>query len=213
VHAPRKVLWSPSLGYARVDPEILAVCEQALDALRARGTEVVQVDDVFGEDPGVDWLCLSLAANLRTIEAIDPDGVRWDELDPKLAMMLDWVRRHATLTTAIEVQDLAHRLNVRLVEVLHEAPLLLTPTVGGQTPVGSGYGTIDGVEDALWVGFTYPFNLTRSPAGSVCAGFTADGMPVGLQVVGPQHGDLVVLRALAVLEDTLALDPICPYEP
>ncbi len=213
VHAPRKVLWSPSLGYARVDPEILAVCEQALDALRARGTEVVQVDDVFGEDPGVDWLCLSLAANLRTVEAIDPDGARWDELDPKLAMMLEWVRTHATLTTALEVQDLAHRLNVRLVEVLHEAPLLLTPTVGGQTPVGSGYGTIHGVEDALWVGFTYPFNLTRSPAGSVCAGFTADGMPVGLQVVGPQHGDLVVLRALAVLEDTIGLDPICPYEP
>lgn len=213
VHAPRKVLWSPSLGYARVDPEILAVCEQALDALRARGTEVVVIDDVFGEDPGVDWLCLSLAANLRTVEAADPDGVRWDELDPKLAMMLEWVRSHATLTTALEVQDLAHRLNVRLVEVLHEAPLLLTPTVGGQTPVGSGYGTIHGVEDALWVGFTYPFNLTRSPAGSVCAGFTDDGMPVGLQVVGPQHGDLVVLRALAVLEDTIGLDPICPYEP
>ena len=136
-----------------------------------------------------------------------------DELDPKLAMMLEWVRSHATLTTALEVQDLAHRLNVRLVEVLHQAPLLLTPTVGGQTPVGSGYGTVHGVEDALWVGFTYPFNLTRSPAGSVCAGFTTDGMPVGLQVVGPQHGDLVVLRALAVLEDTIGLDPICPYEP
>ena len=213
VHAPRKVLWSPSLGYARVDPEILAVCERALDVLRARGTEVVVVDDVFGEDPGVDWLCLSLAANLRTVEAADPDGARWDELDPKLAMMLEWVRSHATLTTALEVQDLAHRLNVRLVEVLHEAPLLLTPTVGGQTPVGSGYGTIHGVEDALWVGFTYPFNLTRSPAGSVCAGFTPDGMPVGLQVVGPQHGDLVVLRALAVLEDALHLDVTCPYEP
>ncbi|MEZ5179088.1 MAG: amidase [Acidimicrobiales bacterium] len=213
VHAPRKVLWSPSLGYARVDPEILAVCERALDALRALGTEVVVVDDVFGEDPGVDWLCLSLAANLRTVEGIDPDGTRWDELDPKLAMMLEWVRSHATLTTALEVQDLAHRLNVRLVQVLHEAPLLLTPTVGGQTPVGAGYGTIDGVEDALWVGFTYPFNLTRSPAGSVCAGFTADGMPVGLQLVGPQHGDLVVLRALAVLEDALAVDTICPYEP
>ncbi len=213
VHVPRKVLWSPSLGYARVDPEILTVCEQALDALRARGTEVVVVDDVFGEDPGVDWLCLSLAANLRTVEAADPGGARWDELDPKLAMMLEWVRSHATLTTALEVQDLAHRLNVRLVEVLHQAPLLLTPTVGGQTPVGSGYGTVHGVEDALWVGFTYPFNLTRSPAGSVCAGFTTDGMPVGLQVVGPQHGDLVVLRALAVLEDTIGLDPICPYEP
>ncbi len=46
--------------------------------------------------------------------------------------------------------------------------------------------------------------MTRSPAGTVCAGFTAGGLPVGLQVVGPQHGDVVVLRALALLEDALA---------
>ena len=66
------------------------------------------------------------------------------------------------------------------------------------------------MEDASWVRFTYPFNLTRSPAGSVCAGFTADGMPVGLQVVGPQHADVVVLRALAHLERILAVDTVCP---
>ncbi len=51
---------------------------------------------------------------------------------------------------------------------------------------------------------TYPFNLTRSPAGTVCAGFTATGMPVGLQVVGSQHGDVAVLRLLAALERVLA---------
>jgi aspartyl-tRNA(Asn)/glutamyl-tRNA(Gln) amidotransferase subunit A len=53
--------------------------------------------------------------------------------------------------------------------------------------------------------------MTRSPAGTVCAGFTADGMPVGLQVIGPQHGDVVVLRAIAVLEDALALDRTAPF--
>src|SRR4029079_13945424 len=104
----------------------------------------------------------------------------------------------------------AHRLNARLVEVLHQAPLLLTPTVAGQTPVGRAYGTVDGVEDPTWVRFPYPFNLTRSPAGSVCAGFTSDGMPVGLQVVGPKHADAGVLRLLAVLEDALDLDAVCP---
>jgi len=211
VHVPRKVLWSPTLGYATVDPEILAICEAALATLESRGTEVVLVDDVFGEDPGIEWLSLSLLANLRTVVGVDPDGQRWDELDPKLAMMMAWARDEFSVTTAIEVQDLAHQLNVRLVEVLHTAPLLLTPTVAGQTPVGDGFGTVEAVEDASWVRFTYPFNLTRSPAGSVCAGFTTDGMPVGLQVVGPQHGDLAVLRALAVLEDTLALDTVCPY--
>ena len=136
-----------------------------------------------------------------------------DERDPDLAAMLGWVREHASPTTALEVSDLAHQLNLRLVELFHRAPLLLTPTVGGQTPVGSAYGTIDGNESMTWVGFTYPFNLTRSPAGSVCAGFTTDGMPVGLQVVGPQHADVAALRLLAVLEHALGVDARCTWEP
>jgi aspartyl-tRNA(Asn)/glutamyl-tRNA(Gln) amidotransferase subunit A len=56
-----------------------------------------------------------------------------------------------------------------------------------------------------WVAYTYPFNLTRSPAGTVCAGLTADGLPVGLQVIGPQHGDQVVLRTIAALEEAIGL--------
>jgi Asp-tRNA(Asn)/Glu-tRNA(Gln) amidotransferase A subunit family amidase len=53
--------------------------------------------------------------------------------------------------------------------------------------------------------------MTRSPAGTVCAGFTSDGMPVGLQVVGPQHADVAVLRLLTLLEDLLDLDPVAPF--
>lgn len=209
---PRKVLWSPTLGYAVVDPEILAVCEAAVAALADRGTEVIEVDTVFEEDPAVPWLHLSLLSNLRVIQAVDPAEERWGEVEENLKGMLDWSRSVATVTTTLEVQDLAHAMNLRLVELFHEAPLLLTPTVAGHTPTGSGFGTVHGVEDASWVRFTYPFNLTRSPAGSVCAGFTGDGMPVGLQVVGPQHGDVVVLRALAVLEETLGLETRCPFE-
>ena len=130
-----------------------------------------------------------------------------------LAGMLDWVRKTAGVTTALESSDVAHLLNLRLVEVFHQAPLLLTPTVAGQTPVGDADGTVDGREDVSWVRFTYPFNLTRSPCGTVCAGFTDDGMPVGLQVVGPQHADVAVLRLLALLEETLEVDAACTYEP
>ena len=106
--------------------------------------------------------------------------------------------------------DACHVANVRLVEVFHQVPLLLTPTVAGQIGPPGGLGTIDGQGTPSWVAFTYPFNMTRSPAGTVCAGFTSDGLPVGLQVVGPQHADVAVLRALALLEDTLAIDRLAP---
>jgi aspartyl-tRNA(Asn)/glutamyl-tRNA(Gln) amidotransferase subunit A len=45
--------------------------------------------------------------------------------------------------------------------------------------------------------------MTRSPAATVCVGLTAAGLPVGLQLIGPQHGDLVVLRTAAALEAAL----------
>jgi amidase len=46
----------------------------------------------------------------------------------------------------------------------------------------------------------------------VCAGFTDDGMPIGLQVIGPQHADVAVLRLLSVLEEGLGLDTISPLQ-
>jgi aspartyl-tRNA(Asn)/glutamyl-tRNA(Gln) amidotransferase subunit A len=48
--------------------------------------------------------------------------------------------------------------------------------------------------------------MTRSPAATVCAGLTEGGLPIGIQLVGPQHGDLVVLRTAAALEAALNLD-------
>jgi aspartyl-tRNA(Asn)/glutamyl-tRNA(Gln) amidotransferase subunit A len=69
---------------------------------------------------------------------------------------------------------------------------------------------INGTPDANWVRFTYPFNLTRSPATSVCVGLTNTGLPVGLQLIGPQHADLVVLRAAAALEAAIGFDALAP---
>ena len=51
-----------------------------------------------------------------------------------------------------------------------------------------------------WTPYTYPFNLTQQPAVSVPCGFTADGLPVGLQIVGPRHADALVLRAARAYE-------------
>jgi len=51
-----------------------------------------------------------------------------------------------------------------------------------------------------WAGFSYPFNFTGQPAATVPAGFTAAGLPVGLQIVGRRFDDLTVLQASAAFE-------------
>ena len=57
----------------------------------------------------------------------------------------------------------------------------------------------------VWAEFSYPFNMSMNPAVSVPAGFTADGLPVGLQIIGRRLDDHLVLRAAAAFEQA------CPW--
>jgi aspartyl-tRNA(Asn)/glutamyl-tRNA(Gln) amidotransferase subunit A len=55
-----------------------------------------------------------------------------------------------------------------------------------------------------WTPFSYPFNLSQQPAITVPCGLTSDGLPIGLQLVGPMFGDELVLRAAR------AFEAVCP---
>lgn len=205
VNPPRRVAWSPTLGYAAVDSEVLEVCEQAVGRLEKMGTEVELVETVFADDPVRQWLTITTVRDLSRLERLDDPSV-WEQIDPGWLAGIEWARSSVSAIDLARAEDACHRLNQELVDLFHRVSHLLVPTVAGQAPEVGGLGTINGEPDVNWVGLTYPFNLTRSPAGTVCAGFTSDGLPVGLQVVGPQHADVAVLRLLALLEDTLAID-------
>ncbi|MEJ7582654.1 MAG: amidase family protein [Acidimicrobiales bacterium] len=209
-HAPLKVAWSPTLGYAPVDPEVLSVCEEALARLSDFGTEVVEEPSVFDDDPVAPWMVLTSAGNLRTVAHLRGTD-DWDRLDDVVRSSATWAER-LTGADVLAAEDACHRLNLRLVSLFRNVSLLLTPTVAAKVPLLDADGVLDGKPDPNWVRFTYPFNLTRSPAGTVCAGFTTEGLPVGLQVVGPQHADVAVLRLLATLEDELGLAVAPPVD-
>ncbi|MFP3901340.1 MAG: amidase [Acidimicrobiia bacterium] len=213
LNAPRKVAWSPTLGYAVVDTEVLAVCESAVARLEGLGTEVVVVDRIFDADPVGDWLAMVGVSCLRTLDPFREADEGWPRIDPGLVALMEWARSSVDGVRLLQAVDACHTANLALVDLFHDMPLLLTPTVAGQLPRIGELGTINGEPNANWVRLTYPFNMTRSPAGTVCAGFTRDGLPVGLQVIGPQHADVAVLRLLALLEDTLGLDPVPAFPP
>ncbi len=208
---PRRVAWSPTLGYAEIDAEVLAICRHAVEVMAGLGTEVVEVDTVFDADPVDQWLTLSGVYNLRTYAGIRGTPA-WEHVDPILRMVIDG----AAATSALDVvlaEDACHLLNLRLVDLFHDVRLLIAPTMAASPPPRSlgGSGMINGATDFNWVKLTYPFNMTRSPVATVCAGFTSAGLPVGLQLIGPQHGDLVVLRSAAALEEALGLDTVAPF--
>src|SRR5947207_195157 len=88
---------------------------------------------------------------------------------------------------------------------LERFDLLLMPTVAvlpfaaGQAPPREIAG--EPASPLGWMPFTFPFNLTGQPAASVPAGWTDDGLPVGLQIVGRRHADATVLAASAAFEE------------
>lgn len=207
-HVPISVAWSPTLGYATVDTEVREICDRAISVLSDSGARIIEIDSVFPEDPVGIWMTLTSAYQARTAAHLR-DTTAWQRLDPGLLAVIE-IGEQVTGPQFVKAIDDCHRLNLRLIQLFHDCRLLVTPTVASVAPLLGEPGLINGEPDLNWVRFTYPFNLTRSPAGTVCAGFSSSGLPVGLQLIGPQHADLVVLRAMAALEQAMELDPVAP---
>ena len=209
-HLPTRVGWCPTLGFATVDAEVLAICERSLSVLEDLGVEVVEIDGPFESDCVEPWLEIVGACLARSVGPLR-EHPRYAETDPVLQLLIDGglAQSAVTLVRALDVQ---HALNLRLVEQFHTVQLLLSPTTAGVAPPTAlgGMGLLNGVEDLNWVQMTYAFNMTRSPAATVCVGTASCGVPVGLQIVGPQHGDQVVLRATAALEAAIGFSEVAP---
>jgi Asp-tRNA(Asn)/Glu-tRNA(Gln) amidotransferase A subunit family amidase len=210
---PSSVAWSPTLGYASVDPEIAAICQAAVDRLASEGTDVALVEKVWSEDPVMPWFTMWAASRARTQGHLLGDA-DFERITPSLRQQIEIGMSMSAADLARSI-DAVHDLNLQLDSAFEHAPLLLSPVCAGHTPaIGDDGVTRDGVvageETASWVGFTYGFNMTRNPAGTVNVGFTADGMPVGLQIVGRQRDDLAVLQAISAIEDLFTTDRLAP---
>ena len=204
-HVPVRIAYAPTLGYATVDAEVAEACERAIGVLGALGADVVVLDSVFDDDPVADFLTVTGAATLRTLRPF-MDHPRWEEVHPVLRHYVD-AAQSTTAEQLLQVLDNYHRMNLRLVELFHSCRILVTPTCSALAPLADDMvSPVNGVNTANWVQFTYPFNMTRSPAASVPVAMSRSGLPIGLQLVGPQHGDLVVLRTAAALEAAVDLD-------
>ena len=82
--------------------------------------------------------------------------------------------------------------------------VLVTPAVSipAFDALPAGHSPLSPESMLGWTPFSYPFNLTQQPASTIPCGLTRDGLPMGLQFVGPMFGDAMVLRASKAYENT-----------
>ncbi len=195
-----RVAWTADLGFVRaVDPEVRAVAARAARAFRDLGCRLEEVAPGW-PSPAECWrqiFCGGIATRLA------PYLDRRSEIEPGLQKLVDAALAQPPTTYVQAWFDrLAWWQHPRA--FFERYDLLLTPTVACPAfPVGLDNATeIAGtpVGPFEWTPFTWPFNLTGQPAASVPAGFTKEGLPVGLQIVGRRFDDVTVLRAAAAFE-------------
>ncbi len=201
-----RVLFSPTLGYARVHPRSPTRLRRrpssskrsAPTSRRATLASTTRFRSRRGCGSPAAW---TLWNNLTPAqqEVTDPDFAAEAQLGSEL--------------TNLEVQRLILRrgeLGSMMRQLMQRYDLVVTPSVAvpafeakpaGHTPFNP--------ESMLgWTPFSYPFNLTQQPACTIPCGLTSDGLPIGLQLVGPMFADALVLRAPRLRDDPPDPSPV-----
>jgi len=203
---PLRIGYSPTLGYARVQKEILSLAEKAVKSFEQMGHRV-EIWDGTLPDVSQAWSELTIHDIYIQVHQ-DLENIR-AEMGKTLVASLDHAKT-LSLDSFTENQRIRAELNRTLWDFFDRFDLLLTPTMPTEAfgAKGPPPPEIDGHQiPILWaVAFTYPFNLSGHPAATVRAGLTNAGLPAGLQIIGPRYRDDLVLRA------AFAFEQACPWD-
>ena len=211
---PYKVAFSRDLGVTPVDPEVARICEKAAETFTDLGCTVEEAHPDFTDIQDIfhTWRAMTFYVSKKTL--LD---TRRDALKPEVIWNIE---RAADIT----VDDFARvelaraRYLSRTAAFFTEYDLLLSPaTVVAPYPVEQRY--VERIGDHVfsnyveWLSIAYAITLTGHPAMSVPAGFTENGLPVGLQIVGRARGEADLLSAANLYEEAAGYRDQVPIDP
>ena len=201
-----RLAFSPDLGYCVVDSEVAANARAACDALRCLGAEVDEVAIALSQEvEAAGWI--HWGAYYAAL--LGDELPRWrDRMDPQLVAIVE----QGLATSAVElkrVEFVQSDLWAKLRPIFARYDALLCPTMPVPAPPIDGseddFGHVDTDGRYHGIELTSPFNfVSQCPALSVPTGFTLEGLPTAIQIVGRRFGDPDTLRIGAALEKALA---------
>ena len=197
-----KIAWSPNLGSALVDKEVAESTEIAAKSFQSFGANV----DLFPFSINNESLfrCFSTIMYTMMYQGM---GNTWEKHGAKMKPWLQTRFEYGSNVTGKdfvlameEMEKWKHTID----SVFENYDLLLTPTISvpafqcGKWPTEINSSKIDEFsvsQNAGFYHFAYPFNMSGNPAASIPCGFSSEGLPIGLQIIGKRGDELSVLKA------------------
>ena len=195
-----RIAFSPRLNCTAplVDSEVDALVAQAAPLLRAAGATLAEDAPAWPVDPFSPFRVFWEAGCLESLNRHPLE--RWPLLEP---VLLAAAKAGGRLSLPDFQRAIEDRLSLCVAAHaffqnydLLIGPVMPVPAFDITRNVPAGYAD----EDWSWCPYTYPWNLTGLPAASVPIGFTAAGMPVGVQIIGGPGAEPAILRAAAAIE-------------
>jgi amidase len=205
-----RIAWCPDLGGLPVEPAVRDVVNGARPAFEAIGCDIDEaVPDLTDADRIFkDLRAFSLTGMAPLVaehrEQFKPEAI-WN-IESGLALSAEAVQRAMADQAALfeRVGNFMATYDAFVCVVNQVSPF----------PVNTPWPKqVDGVEMETyidWMKSAYFVTVTRLPAISIPAGFTTDGLPVGIQIVGRYRGDLALLKLAKAVETALALPATRP---
>jgi aspartyl-tRNA(Asn)/glutamyl-tRNA(Gln) amidotransferase subunit A len=198
-----RAAWSPDLGYAIVEPEILEICERAARKLiEAAALEVVNHDCHVANA----YMPLALVNLWKMKSDMETEGTFAASLPYLAEQTQEWLKRMVDITARdiLDAWKVIYQLESDTADLFKDIDVLLTPATAcspytADAPIPQ---VIDG-RDASRTGgepFGPPANICWNPSISVPAGLTSTGLPVGLHITVRRHHDHVALRLARLWE-------------
>ncbi len=211
---PRRVAFSRDLGITPVDPEVITIVEAAARRLEEAGVAVEEAHPDLSEAHECFHVLRAIAFAIGMKPLLENHR---DKLKPEVI----WNIEQGLALTADDIVKAEHQRAAMLqrgLEFFDTYDLLLCPaTIVPPYPVENRYveecnGTkFDNYVE--WLGIVYAFTNICAPALSIPAGFTAEDLPVGIQIVGRPNCDGQVLAGGKLLQDILGHHKRLPIDP
>lgn len=197
----KRAVIAPNLGTAVIRPEVEAAVTEAGEALaRAASIELV---DIPVELPGlgVEWALANMASILVDLGDAWPDSEA--DLTEEIAFGINFARENFNLEMAAVVERNRVDANQKLATLFEEVDFVIAATnpdiaFPAQVRINLRVGD-EQVGPENNGALTFPANMGGNPAVSIPIG-TFDGLPVGMQVIGRNHEDALLLDLATIFE-------------